>query len=94
VVVDIPCPGLDATAKVDDIGKSLVFQKQADHPATDAMMADHHGFPPGIEFLQLFGLTGAEYEAVQSGTVACEELLLRHQRTNPMLVTDLDRKSD
>ncbi len=45
-----------------------------------------------VEFIQGFGITQRELDAIQSKTRTCEEILKAHQQTNPLWVTDLSRK--
>ena len=45
-----------------------------------------------VEFLQMFGVTESELETVMSGAKSAEEFIAEHKKTNPLLVTDLERK--
>ena len=45
-----------------------------------------------IDFLQMFGITGAELEDLKSEAISPEELLAELSPNNPLLITDLDRK--
>jgi len=45
-----------------------------------------------VKFLQLVGLTTAEFEGLKENPDSMEELILKLQQTNPLLITDLDRK--
>ena len=45
-----------------------------------------------IEFIQAFGLTQSELDAIQSKTKTCEEIVESHRDANPLLITDLHRR--
>jgi len=45
-----------------------------------------------MKFLQVFGLTGQEYQDIRDKKYSVAELLDRHRLTNPLLITDLNRK--
>lgn len=63
----------------------LAFVKDPALPSVDSP----HGL---VKFIQAFGITQKELDAIQSKTRTCEEILKAHQQTNPLLVTDLCRK--
>ena len=46
-----------------------------------------------VQFLQLIGITEAEYKFLKHQRISMEELLTELSRENPLLVTDLYRKS-
>lgn len=45
-----------------------------------------------VQFLQVYGLTNNEFEAINSRGDNAESLLQQHKTTNPLLITDLARK--
>jgi hypothetical protein len=45
-----------------------------------------------VKFLQIFGLTTGEYNDIKENKYSSEELLEKHLATNPLLITDLQRK--
>jgi hypothetical protein len=45
-----------------------------------------------VEFLQMFGITQSELDGLKNKAHQCHEIAERHQRTNPLLITDLERK--
>lgn len=45
-----------------------------------------------IEFLQAFGITQSELDSLMENTRTVEEIIDVHRKTNPLLITDLDRK--
>lgn len=45
-----------------------------------------------VEFIQAFGLTQSELDAIKSKARSCQEIVESHRKTNPLLVTDLGRK--
>jgi hypothetical protein len=47
-----------------------------------------------VEFIQMFGITQAELDRIQSNSQSCEQLIEHHRRQNPLLVTDLARKNE
>ena len=63
----------------------LAFVSDPTLPTVDSP----HGL---VKFIQAFGITQKELDAIQSKTRTCEEILKAHQQTNPLLVTDLCRK--
>jgi len=44
-----------------------------------------------VNFLQIFGITTAEYAGIREKKYTVRELLSRHLETNPLLITDLSR---
>lgn len=46
-----------------------------------------------VEFIQAFGLTESELAHLKARTKSCQEIVEHHRRTNPLLVTDLLRRS-
>jgi hypothetical protein len=46
-----------------------------------------------VEFIQAFGITQSELDLLKSRKHTAEELIESHRKTNPLLVTDLGRKS-
>lgn len=46
-----------------------------------------------VEFIQMFGITQNELDLLKNGEKTCQQLLLAHQQENPLLITDLSRKS-
>jgi len=48
-----------------------------------------HGF---MKFIQIFGLTTGEYSNIKNKNYTLKELLDKHRLTNPLLITDLNRK--
>jgi hypothetical protein len=44
-----------------------------------------------VEFVQAFGLSASELEALKAGRETCEQMIERHRATNLLLVTDLSR---
>ncbi|HLP53248.1 MAG TPA: suppressor of fused domain protein [Chitinophagales bacterium] len=45
-----------------------------------------------VKFLQLFGITTQEYKDLKEKKNSPVELLQKHRKTNPLLITDLSRK--
>ncbi|MGL6072918.1 MAG: suppressor of fused domain protein [Fimbriiglobus sp.] len=45
-----------------------------------------------VEFIQAFGITAKELESLQSKTRTCKQIIAAHKRSNPLLITDLDRQ--
>ena len=45
-----------------------------------------------VEFIQAFGITSNELEGIKGTAMACEQVVESHRRSNPLLVTDLDRQ--
>ena len=45
------------------------------------------------EFIQAFGITSAELASLMAKSRSCEQIIEEQQRSNPMLVTDLARRS-
>jgi hypothetical protein len=41
--------------------------------------------------VQAFGITAGELERIKSKATTCEQVITEHQRSNPLLITDLDR---
>ncbi|CAC9975049.1 suppressor of fused domain protein [Flavobacterium panici] len=46
-----------------------------------------------LSFLQIVGITSAEYEAIKENSGIVEELVNKLKENNPLLITDLTRKS-
>lgn len=46
-----------------------------------------------LSFLQIVGITSAEYEAIKENPGTVEELVNKLKENNPLLITDLTRKS-
>ncbi|WP_291146495.1 suppressor of fused domain protein [Flavobacterium sp. UBA7680] len=46
-----------------------------------------------LSFLQIVGITSAEYEAIKENPETVEELVHKLKENNPLLITDLTRKS-
>jgi len=46
-----------------------------------------------VQFLQIVGITQAEYDALQEKRISVQQLLERLSENNPLLITDLRRKS-
>jgi len=46
-----------------------------------------------VEFIQMFGITGPELEQLKSKSRTTEDLIEEHRKTNPLLVTDLARRT-
>ena len=46
-----------------------------------------------VEFLQIVGLTGSEYAGVVDGTSKVDEILAGLSAGNPLLITDLARRT-
>jgi hypothetical protein len=46
-----------------------------------------------VEFLQLFGITESELNAIMAKDRSCADVLDEHRQTNPLLITDLSRKN-
>lgn len=46
-----------------------------------------------IEFLQMFGITENELASIKNGDESCEDIVLKHKKDNPYLITDLNRKN-
>lgn len=46
-----------------------------------------------VEFLQMFGINQEELDSLKTGKMACKDLIETQKKTNPLLVTDLSRKS-
>jgi hypothetical protein len=44
-----------------------------------------------VEFLQMFGITQTELDQIKSKTRTCQQIVEQHQKTNPLLITDLAR---
>ena len=47
-----------------------------------------------VQFIQIFGITGDEYEQIKGSMEMTEELIGVHSETNPLLITDLERGSE
>jgi hypothetical protein len=45
-----------------------------------------------VEFLQMFGITQSELDAIKSKERTTEEIVEQHRKGNPLLITDLSRK--
>ncbi|QDU93635.1 Suppressor of fused protein (SUFU) [Lignipirellula cremea] len=45
-----------------------------------------------VEFLQAFGITQSELNAIQEKTRTPQELVEFHRQTNPLLITELSRQ--
>jgi len=67
----------------DIVGLGFLFDPQLDPIDTP------HG---RVEFVQAFGLTQSELDALSNKTKTCEEIIDTHRQTNALLVTDLARK--
>ena len=63
----------------------LAFVRDPENPAIDSP----HG---SVEFLQIVGLTTKELEDVRSNRRTCEEVVTSLRQTNPLLITDLNRR--
>ena len=48
-----------------------------------------HGY---LKFVQIFGITTKEYNDLKNNQYSVEQLLDKHRLTNPLLITDLNRK--
>ena len=46
-----------------------------------------------VEFLQMFGITDNEIEAIKRKEIKVEALANKHRENNPNLITDLDREN-
>ena len=46
-----------------------------------------------VELIQMFGITSSELEQLKSKSRTCEELIEEHRQSNPLLITDLARKT-
>ena len=44
-----------------------------------------------VTFLQIFGITTLEYQDLRDKKYTVRQLLEKHQKTNPLLITDLNR---
>ena len=44
-----------------------------------------------VEFIQAFGLTHAEVDALKAKTHSCSEVVEQHRLTNPLLITNIER---
>jgi len=47
-----------------------------------------------VEFVQAFGVTQTEVDALKGKTRSCQDIVEYHRKTNPLLLTDLARKDD
>jgi hypothetical protein len=45
-----------------------------------------------VEFIQAFGITSAELASLKARSRSSQEIIEEQRRSNPMLVTDLDRR--
>lgn len=45
-----------------------------------------------VDFIQAFGLTQSELDSLMNKSKKCEEIIELHRKSNPLLVTDLERK--
>ena len=45
-----------------------------------------------VSFLQIVGITSAEFEAIKEGRTSVEEIVNKLKENNPLLITDLHRK--
>ena len=45
-----------------------------------------------VTFLQIFGITTQEYQDLRADKYTVRQLLAKHQKTNPLLITDLNRR--
>jgi hypothetical protein len=45
-----------------------------------------------VEFIQALGITAKELESLKSQTRTCEQIIAAHKSSNPLLITDLDRR--
>ena len=60
----------------------------------DAMLPNHVQTPHGqVEFIQGFGLVQNEIDSLLNKKTTVKEILDEHRRSNPLLVTDLNRKN-
>lgn len=64
----------------------LLFVKDPELEPVDSP----HGL---IEFIQLFGITESELNDIKNKVITCEELVEKHRKVNPLLITDLQRKN-
>ena len=82
----IPANGpIKADAETDIVG--LAFLSDPTLLAVDSP----HG---RVEFVQAFGITQSELDSFQDTRHTAEELIDYHRKANPLLVTDLARKSN
>jgi hypothetical protein len=58
----------------------------------DPKLGEVQGPNGAFKFLQIFGLTTAEYEGIKSKTIDRVELMKTHLTTNALALTDVDRK--
>lgn len=73
-------------AKTDSDITAFVFAIDSEFEELDTP----HGH---LKFLQLFGITTQEYQAIEDKKYTAKELIEKHKLTNPLLITDLFRKS-
>lgn len=57
-------------------------------PALEPIETPHGG----VEFIQAFGITQEELDKLKYSRHTAEELIEEHRKTNPLLITDLERK--
>jgi hypothetical protein len=46
-----------------------------------------------VQFLQMFGITSNEYEQLKTKGINAESLFQKHKASNPLFITDLNRKN-
>lgn len=81
----IPANGpIRADYKTDIVG--LIFINDPELKPIDSP----HG---RVEFLQMFGITKNELKLIKNGKKSPKDIILKHKRTNPFLITDLKRKN-
>jgi len=71
-----------------DSGTDLVGLVFLNDPALQPIDTPHGR----VEFIQMFGITKSELDAIKDESRTVEEIIASHRETNPLLVTDLDRK--
>lgn len=80
----IPANGpIRADHDTDIVGLAFV-----DDPALPPIDSPHGR----VEFVQAFGITQREVDALKAKTRTCQEIVERHRIINPLLVTDLTRR--
>lgn len=45
-----------------------------------------------VDYIQIFGITGLELDALKAKACSCEEIVEAHRKHNPLLITDLARR--
>jgi hypothetical protein len=73
-----------------DYPTAIVGLAFLDDPKLDPIDTPHGR----VEFVQAFGLTQSEVDALKAKTRTATEIVEAHRATNPLLVTDLDRPND